>query len=133
MKSPNELVDITKLCFAVIRLLLSDTIWHNILTASVFGLFILAIGKDKDIPLGSICNLLKIQHTSLNLHIKKIIKYNTDKKGKQRFKDLKVKNEETRENVRERLVELLMSSQIQLIFKSQEDKTNHLYAFVIFF
>jgi len=123
MGSPNELDDITKLCFAVIRLLLSDTVWHKILTASVFGLFILAIDKDKDIPLGSICNLLNIQHTSMNLHIKKIIGDSTDKKGKQRFKDLKVKNEETREKVRKRLVELLMSSQIYLIFKTKEDKT----------
>jgi len=123
MENPNELEDITKLCFAVIRLLLSDTVWHNILTASVFGLFVLAIDKDKDIPLGSICNLLKIQHTSFNLHIKKIIKDNIDKKGKQRFKDLGVKNEETRDKVRFRLVELLIGSQIYLIFKTQEDKT----------
>ncbi len=123
MESPNELEDITKLCFAVIRLLLSDTVWHNILTASVFGLFVLAIDKDKDIKLGSICKTLNIQHTSMNLHIKKIIKDNINKKGKQRFEDLKVKNEETREKVRERLVELLMSSQIYLLFKTHEGKT----------
>jgi len=92
------------------------------LTASVFGLFILAIDKDKDIKLGSICSLLKTQPTSLSLHIKKIVEDYTDKKGRQRFEDLKVKDEKTREKIRERLVELLMTSQIYLIFKSVEDK-----------
>ena len=120
--SPNELDDIIKLCFAVIRLLLSDT-WHNILTASVFGLFILAIDKDKDIPLGSICNSVKVQPTSMNLHIKKIIKDSLDKRGKHRFENLRVKNAQTRNKIRDRLVELLLSSQIYLIFKSYEEKT----------
>jgi len=127
MQSPNELVDITKLCFAVIRLLLSDTVWHNILTASVFGSFILALDKDKEITLSSICKLLQIQHASFNLHVKKLVEDYTNKKGKQRFKDLKITDQKTREKIRHRLVELLLISQVHLIFKSQEDnfkKTN---------
>ncbi len=123
MESPNELDDITKLCFAVIRLILSDTVWHNILTASVFGLFILALDKDKEITLSSICKLLQIQQTSFNLHVKKHVEDYTDKKGKQRFKDLKITDQKTREKIRHRLVELLLISQVHLIFKCQEDKS----------
>ena len=93
------------------------------LPASVFGLFILAIDKDKEITLGSICKLLHIQQTSLNLHVKKLVEDYTDKKGKQRFKNLKITDQKTREKIRHRLVELLLISQVHLIFKSQEDKT----------
>lgn len=122
MKNPQELEDITKLCFGVIRLLLSGTESFNILTASVFGLFILAIDKDKDITLESICSLLKIQPSSLSFHVKKIIEDYTDKKGKQRFEDLKIKNQKTREKIRYKLVDLLLTSQVHLLFKSVEDK-----------
>lgn len=124
-ENPKELEDIVKLCFGVIRLVISDTFWHNILTASVFGLFVLAIDKDKDIPLGSICSLLQTPPASLSLHVKKIIEDYTNKKGKQRFKDLKVKNEETREKIRYRLVELLLTSQVQFLFKSVEDENRN--------
>ena len=121
IKNPQELEDIIKLCFGVIRLLLADAVSHNILTASVFGLFILAIDKDKKIPLESICSLLKIQPSSLNLHVKKIIEDYTDKKGK-RFEDLKIKNQKTREKIRYKLADLLLNSQVHLLFKSVEDK-----------
>ncbi len=47
----------------------------------------------------------------------------TDKKAKQRFKDLRVKNAQTRNKIRNRLVELLLSSQIYVIFKNYEEKT----------
>lgn len=102
MKNPQELEDITKLCFAVIRVLLVDTATYNILTASVFGLFILAIDKDKDIPLESICSLLKTQPSSLSLHVKKIIEDHTDKKGKQRFEDLKIKKQTLTKKLKEK-------------------------------
>ena len=123
MESPNELEDITKLCFAVIRLILSDTVWHNILTASVFGSFILALDKDKEITLSSICKLLQIQHASFNLHVKKLAEDYTNKKGKQRFKDLKITDQKTREKIRYRLVGLLLISQVRLVFKGQEDES----------
>jgi len=47
----------------------------------------------------------------------------TNKKGKQRFKDLKITDQKTREKIRHRLVELLLISQVHLIFKSQKDKS----------
>ena len=124
-ENPKELDDIVKLSFGVIQLLISDTFWYNILTASVFSLFVLAIDKDKYIKLGSICSLLKTQPASLSLHVKKIIEDYTNKKSKQRFKDLRVKNEETRDKIRYKLVDLLLTSQVQFLLKSVEDKNRN--------
>ncbi len=119
-ENPQELEDIIKMCFSLVKLLISDTIWHSILTSSIFSLFILSLNKEKEIPLGSISKLLGVLPTSISLHVKRIIESEMDtKKYKSRFTTLRITDEETREKVRNKLVEILLGSQIHLIFNTK--------------
>ncbi len=117
----KEIEDIIHLSFGLVKLLISDTIFESILTGSIFGLFILALKKENEIPLSSICEVLDILPTSLSLQVKKVIETERTKKGKRMFDDLKITDEKTRQRIRFRLVELLLGSLVYQIFKSKND------------
>lgn len=122
LEPSKELEDIIQLSFAIVKLLITDTAWFSILSGSVFGLFILALNMEKLIPLGSICDVLDILSTSLSLQVKKVIETEKVKRGRRIFDNLKITDEETRQKIRNRLVELLLGSQAFQIFKSKKDE-----------
>ena len=119
---PIELEDIVHLCFAVVRLLITDSAIPSILAGSVFGLFILALNRENQIPLSSICGVLEILPSSFSLQVKKFIEAERVKKGRRYFDNLRITDEETRQEIRDSLVELLLVSQTFIIFKSKKEE-----------
>lgn len=122
IENPKELEDIIKLSAQLVKLFITDTVWHNILTASIFTGFILALNKDKEIAIASICKTLKVLPTSASLHIKKLLAKYLENKRTTKFDSLKITDEERRQSIRLLLVKQLLESNVYMIFKTKNIK-----------
>lgn len=120
MENPKELEDIIKLSAELVKIFINDTVWHNILTASIFAGFVLALNKDKEISIASICKDLDVLPTSVSLQIKKLLANYLYNKKTTKFDTLKITDEETRKNVRLLLVKQLLESNIYMVFKTNK-------------
>ena len=120
MENPKELEDIIKLSAELVKIFINDTVWHNILTASIFAGFVLALNKDKEISIASICKDLDVLPTSVSLQIKKLLANYLYNKKATKFDTLKITDEETRKNVRLLLVKQLLASNVYMVFKTKK-------------
>lgn len=121
-ENPKELEDIIKLSAELVKIFINDTGWHSIIVASIFTGFLLALNKDKEITIGSVCKILNILPTSVSLHIKKLLSNYLENKRTAKFDNLKITDEETRQNLRLLLVKQLLESNIYMIFNVKDSK-----------
>ncbi len=121
-EKPKELEDIIILSSELIIIFINDTVWHNILTASVFTGFLLALNKDKEVSIGSICKILDVLPTSVSLHIKKLLSNYLKNKRTGKFNSLKITDEVTRQNLRLLIVKKLLEPNVYMIFNTKDIK-----------
>lgn len=121
-ENPKELEDIIKLSAELIKIFINDTGWHSIIVASIFTAFILALNKDKEITIKSICKILDVLSPSVSLHLKKLLSNYLENKRTAKFDNLKITDEETRQNLRLLLVKQLLESNIYMIFNVKDSK-----------
>lgn len=121
-ENPKELEDIIKLSAELVKIFINDTGWHSIIVASIFTAFILALNKDKEITIKSICKILDVLSPSVSLHIKKLLSNYLENERTAKFDNLKITDEGTRQDLRLLLVKQLLESNIYMIFNVEDSK-----------
>ncbi len=126
-EDPEELNNIIRLSYILVRAIFTRiTTPHETLSSAVFSMFLIAINKDKDIPLSAVCGLEKIDISqySLSSQIESLKTKKTPTSPQKKRPSLKVTKEKSREEIRSSLIEIILGSQLDYIMNLRESSDN---------